>query len=62
MHAHAGLPLRTFSVVLMDIDQVVLRIEVESPCDCDMWDFVMTLDLPIIPAFMDIKEKVPAVK
>jgi hypothetical protein len=59
VHAHDdGMPKKLYVVTLMDIDQVVYKIKVKSPCCCDMWDYIMDLDLPIIPAFMSILEVV----
>ena len=65
MHAHTDMPVRTFFVSLMSDDDVPRThlIKVESPCACDMWDFVASIpDLPFVPAFMAVQEdtKVPA--
>jgi hypothetical protein len=57
MHMHDDLPVRTYRVTLMDAAGSVHQIEVNTPCTCDMFDFVSGLDLPIVPMFMDIHEK-----
>jgi hypothetical protein len=58
MHDHEGLPVRVFHVTLMDAQgNLPHKIQVDSPCDCDMWEFVQSLpDLPFVPAFMDVEE------
>lgn len=57
MHNHEGIPVRVFHVTLMDNNGNVHKIQVDSPCDCDMWEFVQSLtDLPFVPAFMSVEE------
>lgn len=62
MHAHNDMPVRTFLVTLMSDDLPEPRvhlIQVNSPCACDMWDFVASIpDLPFTPAFMVVQENI----
>jgi hypothetical protein len=63
MHCHDdGIP-RAYIVTLMSDelpDPQVHQIGVDTPCICDMWDFVLTLDdLPFKPAFMLVERRPP---
>lgn len=60
MHDCPKGPARIWVVTLMDTSLPhprVHQIEVHSPCSCDMADFVSTLDLPLVPAFMSVSER-----
>jgi hypothetical protein len=65
MHVHANAPVRTFLVTLMDDTLPTPRthmIKVESPCDCDMREFVSSIpDLPFKPVFMHVMDETTAV-
>lgn len=54
MHNCTEMPERNYLVMLTDVERRTHVVQVDSPCSCDMWDFVSTLDLPIEPAFMSV--------
>jgi hypothetical protein len=54
MHDCTEMPVRSYLVTLMDAERTPHLIQVDTPCTCDMWDFVRKLDLPITPAYMSI--------
>ena len=58
MHVHTGLIEHSYLVTLMSTELQVHQIRVDTPCTCDMWQFVCGLDLPIVPAFMAVEELV----
>jgi hypothetical protein len=61
MHSHEGMPDRSYLVTLMSSDlpdPQVHQVGVDSPCTCDLWEWIMTLpDLPFIPAFMIVQRR-----
>lgn len=48
------MPIKNFLVTLMDTEHRTHQVQVDSPCACDMWNYVSKLPLPITPAFMSV--------
>jgi len=60
MHTHTGLRDRTYRVTLMSDDlpdPQVHQIDVSTSCTCDLWEWIMTLCLPFVPAFMIVQRR-----
>ena len=55
MHNCTQMPVRKYLVTLCDRQRNAHVIQVDSPCACDMRDYVSKIEgLPITPAFMSV--------
>lgn len=54
MHNCTEMPVRNYLVSLRDRQRNTHVIQVNSPCACDMADYVSKLKLPITPVFMAV--------
>lgn len=61
MHNHMDLSVRCYLVTLRDVHHNTHQIQVDTPCTCDLWQFVNGLPLPFSPDFMDVEELVDTV-
>lgn len=60
MHTH-GLIERRYDVTIMDTNGNTHRLQVDTPCICDMRSWVDGLDLPIAADFLDVRLSIDSV-